>query len=294
VNPSPASINSNQTVTVTGTVSGSAGAATGSVTLTAGSYTSTAALAAGGAYTFTVPANSLTGTASGQVNTLIVTYGGSTVYQSATGSANVTVTLSTFTLSLPTSAISPAAATTTTGIAPGSSATATVTVAAVAGYTGTVTLTCQFLSTTATGGDGATCSGGGAGSPITLGSSGTVVFTVGTTAKVASLVYPQIHGNGRGWLGGGAVLALLVFFGIPARRRAWRQMLGVFALIAVLGGLAACGGGSSSSSSGGGGGGGTSDPGTTAGTYTFTVVATGTATGGVVTKQETTFNIIVN
>jgi len=58
-------------------------------------------------------------------------------------------------------------------------------------------------------------------------------------------------------------------------------MLGVFALIAVLGGLAACGGGSSSSSSGGGGGGGTSDPGTTAGTYTFTVVATGTATGGV-------------
>jgi hypothetical protein len=295
VNPSPASINSNQTVTVTGTVSGSAGAATGSVTLTAGSYTSTAALAAGGAYTFTVPANSLTGTASGQVNTLIVTYGGSTVYQSATGSANVTVTLSTFTLSLPTSAISPAAATTTTGIAPGSSATATVTVAAVAGYTGTVTLTCQFLSTTATGGDGATCSGGGAGSPITLGSSGTVVFTVGTTAKVASLVYPQIHGNGRGWLGGGAVLALLFFFGIPARRRAWRQMLGVFALIAVLGGLAACGGGSSSSSGGGGGGGGgTSDPGTTAGTYTFTVVATGTATGGVVTKQETTFNIIVN
>ncbi len=290
VSPTPASLNSNQPVTVTGTVSGSAGAATGNVTLTAGSYTSTTALTAGGAYTFTVPANSLTGGTTGQVNTLIVAYGGSTVYQSATGSANVTVTLSTFAISIPTSAISPAAATTTTGIAPGSSATATVTVATVAGYTGTVTLTCQFLTTTAAGGDGATCTGGGAGSPVTLGSSGTVVFTVGTTAKVGVLAYPRIHGNGRGWLGGGAVLALLVFFGIPARRRAWRQMLGVLALVAVLGGLAACGGGSSGSS----GGGGTSDPGTTAGTYTFTVVATGTATGGIVTKQETTFNIVVN
>ena len=289
VTPSPASIDSNQTVTVIGTVSGSAGAVTGSVTLTAGSYTSTTALTAGGAYTFTVPANALTGGATGQVNTLIVTYGGSAIYQSAVGSANVTVTLSTFTISVPESAVSPAAAGTSTGIAPGSSATATVTVAAVAGYTGTVTLTCQFLSTTATGGDGATCTGGGAGSPVTLGSSGTVAFTVGTTAKVASLAYPQIHGNGRGWLGGGALLALLVFFGIPARRRAWRQMLGVMALVAVLGGLAACGGGSSGSS-----GGGTSDPGTTAGTYTFTVVATGTATGAIVTRQETTFTVTVN
>jgi subtilase family serine protease len=291
VSPSPASINSNQTVTVSGTVSGSAGAATGNVTITAGSYTSTTALTTGGAYSFTVPANALTGSATGLVNTLIVTYGGSTVYQSATGSANVTVMLSTFTLSVPTSAISPVAATTTTGIAPGSSATATATVAAVAGYTGTVTLTCQLLSTTATGGDGADCSGGGAGSSVTLGTSGTVMFTVSTTAKTGALVYPQIHGNGRGWLGGGAVLALLVFFfGIPVRRRAWRQLLGVMVLAAVLGGLAACGGG---------GGGGTTtppatDPGTTAGTYTFTVVATGTATGGIVTKQETTFNITVN
>ena len=294
VNASPTSLESSQTVSVTGTVSGSAGAATGNVTLTAGSYTSTIALTAG-AFSFTVPANSLSGSASGLVNPLVVAYGGSTVYQSATGSANVTVTLSTFTLSVPTTAISPTAATTTTGIAPGTSATATVTVAAVAGYTGTVTLTCQLLSTTATGGDGATCSGGGAGSPITLGSSGTVVFTVGTTTPVASLAYPQIHGNGRGWLGGGALLALLVFFGIPAQRRAWRQMLSVLALVAILGGLASCGGGGSSGGGGGGGGGGgSSDPGTTAGTYTFTVVATGTATGGIVTKQETTFNVIVN
>jgi hypothetical protein len=198
---------------------------------------------------------------------------------------------STFTINNPAPAIAPAAAGTTTGIAPGASATATVTVAAVAGYTGIVTLTCQDLSTTATGGDGATCSGGGAGSQITLGTSGTVVFTVGTTAAVASLKYPQIYPRNGGWLGGGAVLALLVFFGIPARRRAWRSMLGMVALIAVLGGLAACGGGGSS---GGGGSGGQSDPGTTAGKYTFTVVATGTATDSTIQRQETTFTVVVN
>jgi ABC-type glycerol-3-phosphate transport system substrate-binding protein len=81
-----------------------------------------------------------------------------------------------------------------------------------------------------------------------------------------------------------------MMFGIPARRRAWRSMLGMLALIAVLGGLAACGGGSS----GGGGGGGQSDPGTLAGNYTFTVVATGTATDGTVQRQESTFTVTVN
>ena len=291
VSATPATLNSNQTVAVTGTVTGAAGTPTGSVTLVAGSYTATATLSGTGGFTFTVPADALVGSATGQIDILTVTYGGSTAYQSATGSANVTVMSSTFTINNPAPAIAPAAAGTTTGIAPGASATATVTVAAVAGYTGIVTLTCQDLSTTATGGDGATCSGGGAGSQITLGTSGTVVFTVGTTAAVASLKYPQIFPRNGGWLGGGAVLALLVFFGIPARRRAWRSMLGMVALIAVLGGLAACGGGGSS---GGGGSGGQSDPGTTAGKYTFTVVATGTATDSTIQRQETTFTVVVN
>ena len=291
VTPSPTTLNSNQIVGITGTVSGSAGTPTGSVTLVAGIYTKSTALSGSGGFTFTVPADDLSGSATGLVNTLIVTYSGSTAYQSATGSANVTVTQSTFSLSSPQSAISPAAAGTATGIAPGASAMATATIAAISGYTGTVTLTCQDLSSTASGGDGAICSGGGAGSPITLGTSGTVVFTVSTTAATtASLAHPKsLPGNG-GWLGGGAVLALLMMFGIPARRRAWRSMLGMLALIAVLGGLAACGGGSS----GGGGGGGQSDPGTLAGNYTFTVVATGTATDGTVQRQESTFTVTVN
>jgi len=289
VSASPAAINSNQPVSVTGTVSATAGTPTGNVTLTAVSYTATTALSGSGGFTFTVPADALVGSTAGLVNTLTVSYPGSAAYQSATGSASVKVTLSTFTINNPAPVLSPTAAGTATGIAPGTSATATVTLAAVSGYTGTVTLTCQDLSSTVTGGDGAICSGGGAGSAVTLGTSGTVVFTVSTTAKTtASLARPKVLPGTGGWLGGGAVLALLMMFGIPARRRAWRSMLGMLALIAVLGGLAACGGGSSS------GGGGQSDPGTLAGNYTFTVVATGTATDGTIQRQETTFTVIVN
>jgi len=58
-------------------------------------------------------------------------------------------------------------------------------------------------------------------------------------------------------------------------------------LIAVLGSTAACGGRGNS-----GGGGGASDLGTTAGTYTFTVQATGNPT--VTPAVSTTFTVIVN
>ena len=66
------------------------------------------------------------------------------------------------------------------------------------------------------------------------------------------------------------MLALLVFLGIPARRRGWRAMVGMLGILFALGGLAACGGGGS-----GGGGSGNSDPGTASGSYTFTVTGTG-------------------
>jgi hypothetical protein len=75
----------------------------------------------------------------------------------------------------------------------------------------------------------------------------------------------------------------MLLFGIPARRRSWRAMLGMLALLSTLaGGLLACGGG-------GGGGGGTSNPGTTPGTYTVTVTGTsGTtiATGTVILNVQ--------
>ena len=165
-----------------------------------------------------------------------------------------------------------------------------MTVAATAGYAGTVSLTCQQTGGPSTG-DGTSCTlAGGAAVTLTSGTtSGTVTFSVATAAPVAAAVtYPQIRKNGWAGAGTGAVLAVLMLVGIPARRKSWRQMLGVLVLMAALGGLAGCG----SSSTSGGGGGGTSDPGTAAGTYTYTVQATGNPS--VTPAVSTTFSVVVN
>jgi hypothetical protein len=83
------------------------------------------------------------------------------------------------------------------------------------------------------------------------------------------------------------VLACLVIFGIPARRRRLRALLGMIFLLAFLSsGVVSCGGGGGKSGGGGGGGG---NPGTTAGSYTITV----TGTAGSVTKT-TVVNLTVN
>jgi len=96
------------------------------------------------------------------------------------------------------------------------------------------------------------------------------------------LVYPKL-GSGKGWAGagGGAVLAFILFLGIPARRRSWRTMVGMMVLMVMLGSLAGCGG--------------TSNPipsGTTPDVYTFTVTATGSPT--VTPTPSTSFSVTVN
>ena len=179
-------------------------------------------------------------------------------------------------------------------ISPGGSATSTVTVTGSGGYAGSVTLTCSLTSgPTNQSGDAPTCSIT-MGSPVSLtasNTSGQVTATVTTTAATADLVYPKV-GNGKGWLGAGsgALLAVLIFFGIPARRRSWRSMLGIMVAMAAFGVLSSCGGGSGGS--GGGGGTGPSNPGTTAGTYTFTV--TSSSTNPVTPAPNGTFTVSVN
>jgi hypothetical protein len=109
---------------------------------------------------------------------------------------------------------------------------------------------------------------------ITGSSPVTATLTVSTTAPTTSaLAYPT-RPNVLRYGAGGMVLACILLFGIPARRRRWRALLGMLALAAVFAGsMAAC--------SGGGGGGG--KPGTTAGTYTITV----TGTSGAITETGT-------
>ncbi len=171
--------------------------------------------------------------------------------------------------------------------APGSGGTSTITATGTGGYFGAITLNSCVLATSPSGAvDAPACAIGT--SPITIAAgsttgTGTVTFT--TTAATASLRPEQQNNSHPGrWAGGGGlVLAALLFFGIPARSKKWRSIVGVFVCMLALGVLSGCGGG-------GGSGGGNKNPGTTAGTYTYTV--TGTDAAGV--KQTVTVTLTVS
>jgi hypothetical protein len=160
------------------------------------------------------------------------------------------------------------------------------------GFTGSVALTAALTASPTGATDLPTLSFGST-SPvgITGASAGTATLTVSTTAATsASLARPKFRAAPQyateGYAAGGVALACLLLFGIPARRRRWRALLGAIILFALLtGGIVSCGGG------GGGGGGGKTggSPGTTAGAYTITV----TGVSGQVT-ETTTVSLTVN
>lgn len=177
-----------------------------------------------------------------------------------------------------------------TSVTAGSSGSSAITATGASGYVGpsTVTLSACTLASSPTGAvDSPTCAITTASVTFAAGAntgSGGVV-TISTTAASAS-VRKAALGNTAPWAGGAgaiAVAGLLLF--IPGRLRKWRALLGAFVLVATLGVLSGCGGGS-----GGGGGGGTSNPGTTAGSYTFTV----TGKDAVGNSQSATLNLTVN
>lgn len=248
------------TCTVTSSVSvTSATAAT--ATLTVKTTTSTTP----GAYTFQVTGKSGSLTVTGNVSATV----------NAVVGPNATFTLG------------DSAASTPASVAPGGTATDSVTVTAVDGYAGTVTFACaQTSGPSNASGDAPSC----VFTTAAVGMGSTTTFTVNTIAAVASseLSLPKAGGKGRGWTGagGGAVLALVVFLGIPARRRSWRSMLGMLVVLAALGNMTAC-------TSGGGGTTNPGNPGTAAGTYVFTVTGTGTPTPSVA-AQPVTFTVVVN
>ena len=173
---------------------------------------------------------------------------------------------------------------------PGSSGTATITITPSDGLTGTVSLTCALATSPSGANDPATCTIPGSVS-IANSSAQTATLSIATTAATAaSLAYPRI-GSDKGWLGAGsgALLALLLFFGIPARRRSWRSMLAILVVFLALGVLSSCGGGSSGGGSSGGGG----NSGTTTGSYSFTVTGT-YGSGATAITQTTTVGVTVN
>jgi subtilase family serine protease len=161
----------------------------------------------------------------------------------------------TFTLSS-----SPASLTVAAGATTGN--TSTITVTPANGFTGTVNLSCSISPTAAS--DPASCS---LASSTVAGGSGTDVLTVSTTAATSATNRPAVKPTRLLWpSGGGAALALVCFFGIPARRRRnWMAMLALAVFFASVGAIG-CGSGGSK-----GGGGGSGNAGTTAGSYTITV-----------------------
>ncbi len=225
---------------------------TGSTAATATLTIATSATTTAGAYVATVTGSSGTITETTAVNvTVTSSVSGGTF--ALTSSATITV--------------SPGATT-------GNSSKITVTPSG--GFTGSVALTAAVTSSPAGAQNPPTLSFGSS-SPVSItgSSAGTATLIISTTAATsATLAYPK-RPRIPWYAAGGATLACILLFGIPARRRRWRAMLGMLMFLAALStALVACGGGSSGTR----GGGGTSNPGTTAGNYTVTVTGTSGAT----------------
>ena len=270
VTPTSSSFTTAQAMTVTMAVSDGSGnpTPTGTVTLSSGSYTSTTTQLIGGSAPINISAGSLPLGA----DTLTASYSGDANYTAATGAATITVTNPTFTVAGTAVTVAPGA---TTGNG------SNITVTPVGGFTGSVALAAAVTSSPAGSVFPPTLSFGST-SPVNITgtTAGSATLTVSTTAPSSAVLAPPKR-PGVPWFAAiGTTLACVLLFGIPARRRSWRNILGLFVLLTFLtGGVLSCGGGGS-----GGGGGGGGIAGTTAGTYTVTITAnsgTTTATGTV-------------
>ena len=263
--PSATTIKSTQALPVSITVSAGSGSPTptGLVTLVSSSYTSAATPLAGGSATITIPG----GTLAPGVDILEASYGEGN-YAGASGQASVTVTGGTPGFTITGTAVT---------VTPGPIAVSTITVTPAGGFTGSVALTAAITS-----------SPGGAQSLPILSFGGTSPVSItGAAAGTATLMIDTTPANCapgnvidlrvRWYPPGAAALACLLLFSIPRRRRSWRTTLAMLAiLVALAGGMLACGGGISGRNC---------PPATTAGSYTITVTGTsGSTTGtGVVT-----------
>jgi hypothetical protein len=159
--------------------------------------------------------------------------------------------------------------------------TSTITVTPSDGFTGQVNLNCIVSTSITFPVAPPTCS---IPSTVTISGTGaaTATLTVTTTAASSGALAFSLKPLFLG--GGGIALAMVLFFGIPVRRRGWSIMLGLLVVILSIVGLGCgCGGGSSGGSPGGGG--------TSAGTYTATVTGTDVATGKITASTIVTITV---
>lgn len=159
--------------------------------------------------------------------------------------------------------------------------TSTIVVTPSNGFMGTVTLSAVITSGPPGALDPPTLSFGTT-NPVSITSAnpGRALLTISTTAPSRSSA--QVHPSRLRWFAqGAAALAFCLGLGMSSRRRRWRSLFcALVFLVILLGGVQACGGI---------GGGSQSNPGTTPGNYTITVIGT----SGIL-QQATTFTAAVD
>lgn len=155
--------------------------------------------------------------------------------------------------------------------------TSTVTVTPTGGFTGNVSLSAAITSEPTGAVNPPTLSFGSTTPAVISGANAaTATLTISTTGATGCSSTSSMRRPATAWYGaGGAALACVLLFGIPARRRCWRTMLGMLLLLlALTGGVLACGGSPGGTCIFAG------PADTSAGTYVITVTGTsGTATG---------------
>jgi large repetitive protein len=253
VSPNPASYGA--TVNFTATVAGSAGTPGGSVTIDDGATAiATASLsngmASGTLSNLAVGTHSLTANYSGDAN------------DQSSASAAVTLTIAPISVQV----IAPSS----TSVAPGGSLTANITVGSANNYAGTVSLSCAVAyQGTGSATDLPSCAVNPASVTLTAGGSATAMMTVTTSAESASVKESGSGELAAGGLGVGGLLLLWLF-----RRR--KRIETLLALV-LLASFTWTGCNNSTPQPGT-----TSNPGTSAGTYTVTL----TSTAGTVNTTE--------
>jgi len=231
---------------------------TGGVTCTMG--TSPVTLALGGTATSVLAINTNGVSAIGSYPITITGTSGTTV-------VTTTVTVNITSLLPPAFTIVPN--TYTLAIASiGGSATDPLTLNANASFSGTVNLVCGITSTPANVTDVPTCSVAPSSAVLPAGGSVTgPVVTIGTTAAhlKSGGLRSSVETKRVEWLAGGLFLALLLF---PLRRRRLPLLAVVLTVLMLTGSLVGCSGLNPAQTLG------SSDPGTTLGSYTVTVIGT--------------------
>lgn len=257
------SISPTTSVTVTGTVTGQSGhpAPTGNIVIFSSGYNDTEAPLVPGTSdvsTYTIPLNSqylFQGS-----NFVTLQYTGDKNYNPST--FNLT---SSSAISNPLSDFSLTASSSIVAVPASSSATSTIYVTPTNGYSGSVNLSCSVIGSPT----GVSCSLSQ--SSVTL-----------TSSSTASLQKNRLN---LFVTGGGATLACVLLLTIPARRRAFRNLLALLLFASIAGFGIGCGssGGTTGGlglGGGGGGGGGTGSATNPSVSVTLTVTAAGSATAG--------------